>query len=315
MLLAHASSPLAAALIGVTNALLIAGGIAGLEIFVLRAAALGGFRRLPFAVVLVSKSLFYAAFAAAVLAAAPGERFFGVPPLSASGDLARTVGFALAVTTVFIIVLQAAGLVGYRTFRDLMLGRYHRPRAERRFFLFADVVGSTALAERLGPLAAHQFLADVFTALAEPVASHQGEIYQYVGDEIVVTWTAHEGALNARPLRCYFAMCAALGAKAALFRERFGASPELRAALHLGDVIAGEVGQERRAIVFHGDAMNTAARLEQATREVGCRFIVSAEARAALGPLPAFEMRDLGALVLRGRREPLHAYGCEKVVG
>ena len=58
--------------------------------------------------------------------------------------------------------------------------------------------------------------------------------------------------------------------------------PALRAALHLGDVIAGEVGEHRRAIVFHGDAMNTASRLEQATRDLNARFIASSEALEAL---------------------------------
>jgi hypothetical protein len=46
--------------------------------------------------------------------------------------------------------------------------------------------------------------------------------------------------------------------------------------------ITGEVGQVRRAIVFHGDVMNTTGRLEQATREVGCFFIASAEALVPL---------------------------------
>jgi adenylate cyclase len=87
-------------------------------------------------------------------------------------------------------------------------------------------------------------------------------------------------------LRCFFAMRAALAAEADRFVQRFGVQPELRAALHLSEVIAGEVGQVRRAIVFHGDVMNTTGRLEQATREIACFFIASAEALASLGPSP-----------------------------
>jgi adenylate cyclase len=103
-------------------------------------------------------------------------------------------------------------------------------------------------------------------------------------------------------------MEAALAVRAAEFRERFGAEPRLRAALHLGDVISGEVGEQRRAIVFHGDAMNTASRLEQATREVGAPFIVSDEALQALGKPEGFGYRDLGELALRGRRQSIHAW-------
>ncbi len=202
------------------------------------------------------------------------------------------------------MMFQAAGLVGYRTFMALLLGKHRRPYAERRFFLFVDVVGSTAIAERLGALEAHRFLAAVFSAVVEPIELCRGEIYQYVGDEIVITWVEADGVADARALRCFFAMRAALAADANRFVQRFGVQPELRAALNLGEVIAGEVGQVRRAIVFHGDVMNTTGRLEQATREVGCFFIASAEALASLGPPPEIRTRDLGALALRGRVEP-----------
>ena len=74
-------------------------------------------------------------------------------------------------------------------------------------------------------------------------------------------------------------------------------------------MIAGEIGELRRAIVFHGDVMNTASRLEQATRDHGVRFIASADALQALGPLPDMDCRDLGALALRGRKEPIRASG------
>ncbi|HXZ91949.1 MAG TPA: adenylate/guanylate cyclase domain-containing protein [Burkholderiales bacterium] len=305
-----ATSPAVNALIGALDAVLIAGCVMGIEMFALPSAPLRAIARLPFGAVLGLKSAVYGAIAVAVLAAQPGERLAGAAPYGAT-DLVRTVGFSLIVTTLFIVLYQAAGLVGYRTFRELVLGKYRSPRAERRFFLFVDVVGSSALAERLGPLRAHQYLSQVFTLAAEPVAANRGEIYQYVGDEVVVTWAERDGAPDARPVRCYFEVRAALDLQAGRFRERFGAEPQLRAALHLGEVIVGEVGVERRAIVFHGDVMNATARLEQATRDLGCRFIASAEAMRALGPLPDFVLRDLGSLALRGRKEPLQAFCVE----
>jgi len=118
------------------------------------------------------------------------------------------------------------------------------PSAERRFFfLFVDVVGSTAIAERLGAAGGTSLLAAVFSAVAEPIELCRGEIHQYVGDEIVITWVEADGVADARALRCFFAMRAALAADASRFVPRFGVQPELRAALHLGEVIAGEVGR------------------------------------------------------------------------
>lgn len=308
----------ARALSGAVTGLLISASIGAIEILLLRGGALRGLNALPFLAVVVSKCVVYGVIVVAAVTLVPDQLTFGdrgTPTPMTARALAITVGFSLAVTFVFVVVLQAATLLGRRTFRDLVLGRYRRPHAERRFFLFVDVVGSSAIAERLGPLDAHRFLAAVFSAAAEPVAEARGEIYQYVGDEIVVSWPETEGAVHARPLRCLFAIRAALAARADRFRARFAAVPALRAALHFGEVIAGEVGDQRRAIVFHGDVMNTAARLEQATRDVGLRFIVSQAALEALGRPPELELSDLGALALRGRAQPVRAYGIRSFEG
>jgi adenylate cyclase len=309
---------LSIALSGAISGLVISGSIGAIEILLLRAGPLRSLNALPFLVVALGKCVVYGAIVIVAVSVVPDAIPLGDSAITSTRTprtLAITVGFSLAVTFVFVTVLQAATLLGRRTFRDLILGRYRSPHAERRFFLFVDVVGSSGIAERVGPLDAHRFLAAVFSAAAEPVAEARGEIYQYVGDEIVVTWTETEGAVHARPLRCLFAIRAALAARADRFRARFGAVPALRAALHFGEVIAGEVGDQRRAIVFHGDVMNTAARLEQATRDVGLRFIVSQAALEALGRPAGLELTDLGALALRGRAEPVYACGIRSFEG
>ena len=301
--------------IGVITALLTASWIAGIEMFLLPRASMRWLDALPFAAVFILKTLVYGAIAGAVLAGQPGERLLGVVTVYNARTGLIAVCLSLVPVAVVVMMFQAAGLVGYRTFTALLLGKYRRPYAERRFFLFVDVVGSTAIAERLGPLEAHRFLAAVFSAVAEPIELCRGEIYQYVGDEIVITWVEADGVVDARALRCLFAMRGALATDANRFVQRFGVQPELRAALHLGEVIAGEVGQVRRAIVFHGDVMNTTGRLEQATRELGCRFIASAAALASLAPPPDIRSRDLGALTLRGRVEPIQAFCVEQSDG
>jgi adenylate cyclase len=308
----HSSSVLVSMGLGVINGLGIAGSIAAIDIFVLReGSSMKRLLRLPFFAVVLLKTVVYAAITSAFVIGTPhlAARLSGAGAASLEPRTAlATIGFSMAMTLVIVILLQASGLLGRRTFRDLLLGRYRNPRAERRFFLFVDVVGSTAIAERLGPLQAHRFLAAVFSAVAEPVHASGGEIYQYVGDEIVVTWTEDEGRREARPLRCFFLMESVLQGMRAEFLAQFGAEPALRGALHLGDVIAGEVGEVRRAIVYHGDVMNTASRLEQATRELGCRFIASAAAVGTFPPDGEFRLRDLGELSLRGRKQPMRAF-------
>ena len=72
-----------------------------------------------------------------------------------------------------------------------------------------------------------------------------------------MTWAVADGRDDARPLACFFAIERALERAAQPFAREFGVAPRLRAALHGGPVISGEVGGSRRAIVFHGDVMNT----------------------------------------------------------
>jgi adenylate cyclase len=106
-----------------------------------------------------------------------------------------------------------------------VFGRSHRPRTEDRLFLFVDVVGSTPLAERIGPGAVHRFLGEVFRIASDPIDEYQGDVYQYVGDEIVFTWTVAEGRHHARPLACFFAIERALAQAAPVFERAFGAVP------------------------------------------------------------------------------------------
>ena len=114
-----------------------------------------------------------------------------------------------------------------------MFGRYHRSRTEERFFLFVDIAGSTPLAERIGPDAVHRFLGEVFRLASDPIDDHRGEVYQYVGDEIVITWTVADG-FGSRPAACFFAIESALARAASRFAREQGAAPRPRAALHAG---------------------------------------------------------------------------------
>lgn len=212
------------------------------------------------------------------------------------------------VVFLLVVLRHATLLVGDRNFRQIVIGRYHRPRAEERFFLFVDVVGSTPVAERLGPLAVHRYLDRVFRIASEPVDEYYGDVYQYVGDEMVATWSLAEGRPEARPLACLFAIEAALAAAAPGFEREFGAVPKIRAALHAGEVVTGEIGGTRRSLVFHGDVMNATSRIENLTRTLGRRFLVSQDALQRLEGAARFAPEDLGLQALRGKEAPMRVY-------
>ena len=141
--------------------------------------------------------------------------------------------------------------------------------------LFVDIAGSTGLAERLGGVAIHRLLDRTFRLLTLAVVDYRGEVLNYVGDEVIVTWRERDGAVDCRPLRCFAAMRHELSGASSQFEREFGAVPRIRGSLHFGPVIVGEIGDVKRAIVFNGDVMNTAARLEELSRTVDGGFLAS----------------------------------------
>jgi adenylate cyclase len=309
------------ALGGAINAVMVIGAILGAEMFLPPTRLGHALERAPFLVTFVTKFLVYGTLVVLVVGGRPGGRLAALSAAALSSpDLARAIYGETKVPTaqlmatwllcvgVGIFVLQMSRLIGYRALVDILFGRYHRSRMEERFFLFVDIAGSTALAERLGPDAVHRFLGEVFRVASDPIDDHQGEVYQYVGDEIVITWTVAEGRDAARPLACFFAVERALERAAPEFERAFGAVPRLRAALHGGSVITGEVGGSRRAIVYHGDVMNTASRMEQAARDLQRQFLVSGDALERLAGLDGFAIEDLGLQQLRGRAAAMHVY-------
>ncbi len=140
---------------------------------------------------------------------------------------------------------------------------------------------------------------------------YRGEVLDYVGDEIIVTWPARAGAVDYRPLRCFMAMRRELADASGQFQREFGVVPRIRGSLHFGAVIVGEIGDIKRAIVFNGDVMNTAARLEELSRTVDGGFLISRAAMERFGPAPPFAVRDLGRLPIRGRADGIDVVGIE----
>ena len=303
------------ALGGATNGVIMTGAILGAEIFLPPTRLGHALERAPFLLTFAMKGLVYGIVVALVLVGRLGGRLGrAVGPDLAEAMYVQRGPRAVLLASTFVLLgsaiflLQMSRLVGERTLRDIVFGRYHRPREEERFFLFVDIAGSTPLAERLGPDAVHRFLGEVFRLASDPIDEHRGEVHQYVGDEIVITWTVAEGRAGAGPVACFFAIERALARAAPEFEREFGTVPRLRAALHGGPVITGEVGGSRRAIVYHGDVMNTTARIEQATRDLERQFLVSGDALERLEDLGGFAFEDLGLQRLRGRAAAMHVF-------
>jgi adenylate cyclase len=216
--------------------------------------------------------------------------------------------YFVVVAVLMVFAMQMNRMVGTNVLRYFLAGRYHRPTAEERIFLFLDLERSTALAERLGSARYFELLRRFVDDLTDPIVAARGEIYQYAGDEVVVTWPLAEGVRAADCIRCFFWSQDAVAREAARYTRDFGTVPRFRAGLHGGPVTAGELGDLRRQIVFVGDILNTAARLEEYAKRAGLDLVVSDSLLRRLELPPGIEARRCGELDLRGKEAPVAAY-------
>ena len=173
--------------------------------------------------------------------------------------------------------------------------------------LFADVTGSTALGEQLDPESFRRVMARYFEAARRCLERHGGTVEKFIGDAVMAAFgvpVVHEDdALRA--LRAAVELRDSLGPLNQELERAYGVSLRLRTGVNTGEVVTGT--QER---LVTGDAVNVAARLEQAA-EPGEILIGAQTHRLARSAILAEKIEPL---VLKGKTEPLTAYRLVGVV-
>jgi adenylate cyclase len=299
-------------IVGLAYGITMSVSLGSIELFVLNGPMRDWLGRFSFTVALTIRSSICAAIIAVLQWLQPGEVVAGLPAGNAS--FWYGFGYSAAVSVLFNLGFAITNLIGARSLLNFLIGRYHSPVEENRFVLFVDIAGSTGMAESLGGLAIHRLLDRIFRLLTLSVVDYRGEVLNYVGDEVIVTWPERGGAIDCRPLRCFGAMRDELAGAAGQLQREFGVTPRIRGSLHFGPVIIGEIGDVKRAIVFNGDVMNTAARLEELSRRVDGGFLASRAAMEQFSSMPPFAVRDLGRLAIRGRADGIDVVGIDAPV-
>jgi adenylate cyclase len=195
-----------------------------------------------------------------------------------------------------------------------LFGRYFKPRQELRIFMFLDMRSSTAIAEKIGDTRYFQLLNELYADITDPVIYSEGDIYQYVGDEVSVSWDLRKGIKGQRCLKCFFAIREKLAKRAPHYVKRYGITPEFKAGFHYGQVTTGEVGLLKKQMIFSGDAVNTAAHIQASCNDHGVNLLMSKEMLDVLALSPdKWVARDLGEAHLKGKRQNVQLYTVEPV--
>lgn len=198
--------------------------------------------------------------------------------------------------------------LGHGVLNNFFTGKYHKPKVEERIFMFLDMKSSTTIAEDLGHVKYFEMLKEYYADLSGPIVNYSGEIYQYVGDEIVVTWKLKNGLHENNCIRCFIAMKRALKKQMKKYNEIFGVLPGFKAGFHLGKVTTGEIGIIKKEIIFTGDVLNTTARIQGLCNNYNVDVLISGSLIKQLEADPQFQYTSLGENELRGRDEKIELF-------
>jgi len=208
--------------------------------------------------------------------------------------------------------LEVERVVGPGNLWRLLAGSYRRPSEEERVFLFMDLKGSTTIAEELGHKRYSELLQECYRDLTEVIIRYEAAIYQYVGDEVVMSWLCTDRAESERTsVQAFFAYQRALMWKREAYEVRFGMVPEFRGDIDVGTVTVIEVGDVKREIAYHGDVLNTAARLLELCKTRGEELVVSHTVGELVEQDTEVRASWHEEVPLRGKRERIEAYSLQ----
>jgi len=216
--------------------------------------------------------------------------------------------FILAIIFMNFILLVSRKF-GQGNMFKLLFGKYHTPKDEERIFMFMDLKGSTAIAEKLGHNRYSQLMQNCFHDLTDVVINYNASIYQYVGDEVVLTWDMKRGLKNLNCIKAYFAFNQKLQSHKDYYLKKFDLLPYFKCGLDSGEVTVAEIGDIKREIAYHGDVLNTASRIEKLCTPEGKQMLISEYLEKELpGEMNGFSKEFIGKFELRGKEEGLKIY-------
>lgn len=204
------------------------------------------------------------------------------------------------------IVIEVDQKYSPGVFWEILTGRYTQPRTEKRIIMFLDLKDSTPIAEQLGHERYFSFIKDFIYYVSSAVLENDGHIYQYVGDEVVVTWRYKRKNIL-KSVNTVILARRILQHVSDYFRRKYGMAPEFRVGLHTGQVTMGEIGVIKKDIAISGEAMNITARIRTACGELNQKFIVS-QAYFESNVLKSWQSESLGEIELKGVEERVQLY-------
>jgi adenylate cyclase len=228
-----------------------------------------------------------------------------------SNEMALLVFYLSMVGTLIHFTQQIDRKFGPGNLVKMLTGEFYKPKVVERIFMFLDLKASTSIAEKLGHIRYSNLIQDCFRDLNIAQKS-SAEIYQYVGDEAVLTWEKKKGLENANCLRAFFEFKNCLENKADYYQREYSLMPEFKAGLNIGEIVVAEVGVIKREIAYHGDTINIAARIQGECNTLGKELLISEELHKLLPEGPDTRIKLIGDVLLKGKTNKINICSVEQ---
>jgi adenylate cyclase len=205
-------------------------------------------------------------------------------------------------------MLQVSDKFGPGILWKFITGKYYHPRQEARIFMFLDLKSSTTIAEKMNSKRYFELIKDIFRDITEPILNSQGEIYQYVGDEVVVSWPVEKGLADNNCLQCFYRIRRTLEERKEHYAGEYNLLPSFKAGLHIGEATVGEIGVIKKDIVYSGDVLNTTSRIEGQCNNYNVDILLSSELLERIQLNGEYQQIALGEIPLKGKNEKVLLY-------
>ena len=217
-------------------------------------------------------------------------------------------GFIMSIS---LFILHVSDKFGQGVLLNFILGKYHHPKEEIRIFMFMDLKSSTTYAEDLGHIKYSELIQDCFYDLTDVVANNDAKIYQYVGDEVVLSWELDKGVRKNNCINIFYAYEDVVTKRRKYYKEKYGLVPEFKAGVSAGYATVAEVGELKKELAYHGDVLNTASRIQGVCNRYNKSLLISEELGNNLKLSSNYKKDLVGTVELRGKLKPIKIFSIE----
>ncbi len=153
---------------------------------------------------------------------------------------------------------------------------------------------------------------EIYSIINDICYKYSGEIYQYIGDEVIISWPTKNTENNTNAVKTFLEVEQEINKRSNYFQETYSLTPEFWSGASSGEVTVVEIGTFKRHITYFGDALNMASRLTSLCKEAGPQFLISSHIRDNLLECSEVEYTNLGKYELRGFSEKVSVYSPKK---